>query len=144
MRQGTGEGQQLMRLGSRRDSKTLDVPGEEPAPEREFRGHDRPLDTRLDLQGPLFDGGGGGGQCQILSRIVPRLEPQESDQIAETPDESGLVVHAPTPWQRPPPRCNTGINFATPAFGTRGRAPRSPRAAEAPEPPRFASLAGPS
>ena len=87
VRERAGERQQFVRLRPGRDPNALDLPGEEPAFERELRGHDRPLDPRLDFQRQVGDGRDGGRERQILGRVVPRLVPEERDQIAESLDK---------------------------------------------------------
>lgn len=88
----SSERKQLVRLGTSGNTDTLDLSGKESVLESELGGDDRPLYTGLDLHRLEFDRGDGCGESQILGGIVPRLESEESDEIAEPLDEGGLGV----------------------------------------------------
>ena len=110
----SSERKQLVRLGPSGNADTLDLSGKESVLERELGGDDRPLYTGLDLHRLEFDRGDGCGESQILGRIVPRLESEESDEIAEPLDEGGLGVQVATSRHRLTAKCIGRINFATP------------------------------
>ena len=97
VRKRSSECEQLVRLGAGADANTLDLPGEKPALEGELGGCNRPLDAGLDFYRLELHRSDRSGEGQILGGIVPRLESEESDEVAEPLDEGGLGVHAAGP-----------------------------------------------
>ena len=83
-----------MRLGPRGDPHRLHLAGQEPGLERELVGNDAPLDAGLDLNRIALHCRHGGGEGEVLRGIVPRVHPEERDQITEPLDEGGLGVQA--------------------------------------------------